>query len=270
MPILCIASEKGGVGKTTTTANLAAVFARSGPTVVIDLDPQANLTSYFGATTTSDTIGAADLLNPHESVSLADALTVDVAPNIDLIAAVRAPLQATERALAGEMGRETYLHRALAGVTSIYDWVLIDTPPNTGVLVQNGLIAADAAIAVSDMDGQAAEGAATIAGLVAKTADLPTSSCVFLGVLWTRVKANRELNRYIEADTQHVGLPTFTSRIHERAAIQKAKYQGRTIVDLAPSSESANEFVAVAQEATERLNTAPIDLTSTQTARSAR
>ena len=89
-------------------------------------------------------------------------------------------------------------------------------------------------------------------------------------MLWTRVKANRELNRYIEADTQHVGLPTFTSRIHERAAIQKAKYQGRTIVDLAPSSDSANEFVAVAEEATERLNTAHIDLTSTQTARSAR
>lgn len=269
MPILCIASEKGGVGKTTTTANLAAVFARSGPTVVIDLDPQANLTSYLGVSTNTGTVGAADLLNPHTAVPLADALTIDVAPNIDLIAAVRAPLQATERALAGEMGREAYLRRALAGVTSIYDWVLIDTPPNTGVLVQNGLVAADGVIAVSDMDGQAAEGAATIAGLVAKTADLPGASCRFLGVLWTRVKTNRELNRYIEADAEQVGLPTFDGRIHERAAIQKAKYQARTIVDLAPTSSSAEEFTAVAREVTHRLNPANIDLTDTTTARSA-
>jgi len=255
MPIVCIASEKGGVGKTTTTANLAAAFARTGATAVIDLDPQANLTNYFGVTTDADTIGTAQLLDPRHPASLADSLTMNVAGNIDLVAAVRAPLQATERTLDGEMGRELFLRRALAGITSIYDWVLIDTPPNTGLLVQNGLIASDAVLAVSDMDSDAAEGAATVAGMVSMCRNTHQVDCRFLGVLWTRVKANRELNRYVEADLAEAGLNALPQCIHERAAIQKAKYQHRTIVDLAPASPATAEFLTVAATVSAALTT---------------
>lgn len=266
MPIVCIASEKGGVGKTTTTANLAAAFARTGPTAVIDLDPQANLTNYFGVTTDAETVGSAQLLDPHNPAQLADAFTMTVAPNIDLIAAARAPLQATERSLNGEIGRELFLRRALHGITSIYDWVLIDTPPNTGILVQNGLIASDGVIAVSDLDSDAAQGAATMAGLVEMCRATHQLSCQFMGLLWTRVKENRELNRYIESDVAEAGLLTFTQRIHERAAIQKAKYQSRTIVELSPRSPEAGEFVAVADDVARKLTGTTIVLPQPATA----
>jgi chromosome partitioning protein len=242
-------SEKGGVGKTTTTVNTAAALAAAGYTVlVVDLDPQGNTSGLFQIERGENTTGIAQLLDPTDPAALADAIHDTGIARIDVIPAVRGHLQLVERTLGGEVGRETFLRTALKPVADIYDWVICDTAPNTGVLTMNAIVASDGVVAVSDHDQWAAEGAATIAGLVAKCARMPGITPAFLGILFNRVEPDRVLTSLVAEDVAASSLPVLTSQIRRREGIKQANYAHMPVNVYAPGSESAQEYEAAAAE----------------------
>ncbi|MHB1837342.1 MAG: ParA family protein [Solirubrobacteraceae bacterium] len=142
--INAISNQKGGVGKTTTAANLAVLLARQRRRVlVIDSDPQFALTRQLGAEVRSLAVNLVDVLAGRATA--ADAIVPDI-HGIDLIAAAPA-LAGVEMSLVGELGRERFLTDALEPVIGEYDDIVIDTPPNLGLLTVNALVAANVVIA---------------------------------------------------------------------------------------------------------------------------
>lgn len=142
--IITISNQKGGVGKTTTAANLAVLLGRQHRRVlVIDSDPQFALTRQLGAEDCALGVNLVDVLAGR-------AAAVDaIIPNVhgtDLIAGAPS-LAGVEMSLVGELGRERFLTEALALLIGEYDDIIVDTPPNLGLLTVNALVVAEVVIA---------------------------------------------------------------------------------------------------------------------------
>jgi len=143
--IIAIVNQKGGVGKTTTTANLSAALAHAGKkTLVVDLDAQANLSAHFGvhAEERQEKPSMYDVLRNGSAVTAA---LESIKENLDLIPASLL-LSAADLELGGIIGRELLLRKALDTVRGKFDYILIDSPPSLGLLSLNDLVAADKVI----------------------------------------------------------------------------------------------------------------------------
>ena len=138
MRTLAVLNQKGGVGKTTTVANVAAALALKGQRIlVIDLDPQAHLTIHLGADSNPDVPGIYEVLTGSADIASA---AIPVRENLQVLAA-SINLVGAESELVDEVGRETILHNALERVRGQYEYVMIDCPPSLGLLTLNALSA---------------------------------------------------------------------------------------------------------------------------------
>jgi chromosome partitioning protein len=150
--IITISNQKGGVGKTTTAANLAVLLARQHRRVlVMDSDPQFALTRQLGAEERALGVNLVDVLAGRAAA--ADAIVTDI-HEVDLIAAAPA-LAGVEMSLVGELGRERFLTDALEPLIGECDDIVIDTPPNLGLLTVNALVAAELVIAPASAEDDA-------------------------------------------------------------------------------------------------------------------
>ena len=147
-----IAQQKGGVGKTTTAANLGVLLSRQGRRVlVVDTDPQSALTRQLGLEVRALHVNLVDVLAGR--AASADAIVADV-HGLDVIPAAR-ELAGVEMSLVGELGRELFLRDALEPLRDAYEHVVIDTPPNLGLLTVNALVCADRVLAPVSAEDEA-------------------------------------------------------------------------------------------------------------------
>jgi chromosome partitioning protein len=243
--IYAVAQQKGGVGKTTTAINLAALWARAGRRVLaIDADPQFALTRQLGIELRELELTLADVLSGQARVE--QAIVQDVY-EIDVLPSSRA-LSGVEVALAGEMGRERFLTQALEPFAPRYDAIVIDTPPNVGLLTVNALVPADVVVApVSAEDEGSAQG---LAELRAKLHQLPRvrpGSPPRLVVLMTKWRHGRVMGEVIEHAVQELGLVP-SGRVPARAIVQQAAVRRAPLAALAVDSAPAVAYHRLAQE----------------------
>jgi chromosome partitioning protein len=243
--ILTVAQEKGGVGKTATAKNVAAVAARGGRRVlVVDADPQFALTRQLGLRISELPLTLVDVLAGR--VDAAEAIVPDVY-GLDVLPSSR-DLRAVELALAGEVGRETFLRSALEPLLERYELIAIDTPPNLGLLTVNALLPADLVVApVSAEDEGAAQGTAELRATLSKVARLRGGDEPRLVVVMTKWRTDRVMASVVEEAVTGLGLE-IAGRIPAQVLVQRAAANRVPITHAAPESVAALAYEQLTDE----------------------
>jgi chromosome partitioning protein len=251
---IAICTQKGGVGKTTAAANLAAAWGQLGRSVLaIDLDPQFALTRRFGADpaagdTIYDVVESA-ILRDATQIALDDVIRHDVVAGVDLIAS-RRELANIELTLAGLPRRELVLRRCLRQLQAHYDYTLIDCPPNLGLLTVNALCAADEAVIPLDMKSVDALAGAEelIATAQALEEDAPRVTALVRNRVEGSLPHRRRVYRAIDAELEHLGLPIAATLIPARDAFEHSAIAHAPLVSTQPDHIGSQAFRDLATE----------------------
>ena len=216
MTVTVIANQKGGVGKTTTAANVGVALALRGLRVlVVDVDPQFALTRQLGLQECALGVNLVDAFaggaGAHEAIVSSD-------HNVDVIAGAR-ELAGVEMSLVAELGRERFLREALEPVLDRYDHVVIDTPPNLGLLTVNALVCADQVLApVSVEDEASLHGILELQQTIRKLAERVGVTEPHLRAVVTRWQRHRIASRQTQAALTAAQLAP-VARIPNRSAL---------------------------------------------------
>ena len=235
--VTVVANQKGGVGKTTTAANIGVLWAAQGRRVLmVDVDPQSALTRQLGLDVGALSMSLVDVLAGRASAT--EAIVSDV-HGVDIICAA-AGLAGVEMSLVGELGRERFLHDALTSVVAEYDEVVIDTPPNLGLLTVNALVCADQVIApVSAEDEGALHGVLELRTTITKLVARLGGESPRLVPVVTRWSPTRLSSRSVEERLAEAGLPA-AGRIRLRSALVAEAAAARIpVARMAPDSSVA-------------------------------
>lgn len=233
-----ISNHKGGVGKTTSTVNLGAGMARAGKRVLlIDADPQANLTQSLGAEPVQ---GLYRILKGEE------ARPQQVYDGLDLIPA-DLDLAGAEIELAAETGREFILKQAIAQLH--YEVVLIDAPPSLGLLTVNALTASDRVLIPIQAEYLAVQGLARLLEVIEKIRQRLNPALEVAGVFLTQYDGRRILNRDIaDSIQQHLPDKLLATRIRNNVALAEAPARGQDIYTYQPNSNGAIDYTNLTEE----------------------
>jgi chromosome partitioning protein len=249
--VIAIANQKGGVGKTTTAINLAGALAEDGYRILcIDMDPQANLSAGLGINLNAVERSMADVL-----VGRAHLLDVVLTTGSERISVAPAhiDLAATEGELFTMLGRESLLRDAIEhDIEDRWDFVLIDCPPNLGLLTVNGLVAASGVIIPVQTQYYAMKGLNNLVKVINTIRQKLNRDLRVLGLLPTFFDGRTNLARDMLEELQVVGdHHVFRSIVRNTVKLGEAPLVGRPITEYAGHTEAANTYRELAREVIE-------------------
>ena len=255
--IFCIANQKGGVGKTTTTVNLAAGLAKVGQRVLmVDLDPQGNATMGSGVDKRQLTASIYDVLL--ESSSIAEARVtsdklVAAGCSYDILGANR-ELAGAEVELVDVERRERRLQTALAAVADDYDFILIDCPPSLSMLTLNGLCSAHGVLVPMQCEYFALEGLTDLINTIKQVRANMNKDLAVIGLLRVMFDPRITLQQQVSDQLkEHFTDKVFDTVIPRNVRLAEAPSYGVPGVVFDPSSKGAQAYVAFAREMVERI-----------------
>ena len=242
--IYALANQKGGVGKTTTTVNLAACLAEAGEkTLVVDLDPQANATSGLGER--ANGTSSLDLLDGIPLQKLAKPTRF---ARLDLVPS-RPELAGAAVELARRSDGERYLAEALAEASEDYAFVFVDCPPSLGPLTVNALAAADRVLVPVQAEYYALEGLAQLVGSVELVRARLNPKLVIGGVILTMVDRRTRLAADVSAEVRrHFGELVFKTSVPRSVRVAEAPSHGLPVTAYDRDSAGADAYWKVAME----------------------
>lgn len=245
--IIAIANQKGGVGKTTTTVNLAASLGvLEKKVLLIDADPQANATSGLGIDVENVESGTYQLLE--HTLSAKDAIQKSDSPNVDIIPA-HIDLVAIEIELVDKDNREYMLKTAIDELKNVYDYILIDCAPSLGLLTLNALTAADSVIIPIQCEYFALEGLGKLLNTIKSVQKIHNPDLDIEGLLLTMYDARLRLsNQVVEEVQKHFSDMVFETIIQRNVRLSEAPSFGETIINYDATSKGAANYLNLAHE----------------------
>ncbi len=246
--IYAIVNQKGGVGKTTTAANLGAgLAARNQSVLLVDIDAQANLSAHLGCSG-DDSAEAPSMYDVLRHGAKIENIIVPVDKNLWL-APASLLLSAADLELGGIIGREQLLRKALQPIASNYDFIVIDCPPALGLLSLNGLVASSKVIVPVQSEFLALHGVRQLLDTIDQVRSAYNPSLAIGGVLLCLHDSRRRLSRSV-ADTvrEYFGDLVFKVVIRTNVALAEAPAKGYSIFKYDPKSTGAEDYGRLAEE----------------------
>lgn len=242
MKTIAILNHKGGTGKTTSAINIGAGLAKKGKRVLlVDIDPQANLTEGLGIRDAETSI--------YDSIRDSKKLPViQINESLDLVPS-SIDLLGAELEIVSKIGREKIITKLLKPLKSEYDYIILDCPPALGLLTINAIVASDTVLLPLEAEYFAYKGIDRLMGVIEQVQEHLNEKLTIGGVFVTKCNSQRTLTQTIvDSITDFFGDKVFETKIRINVSLSEAQLQGQSVFEYAPESNGAKDYDLLVDE----------------------